>query len=177
MEARAVCVVAAVFIIKVAAACGPPVPAKSHAVEAARSTPAALGEPPQLPVAKAPCPAEEGPPPDCAALPEAACLGATLTRRACETVGPLIRPSAAVRWLDCGRIVACGLRAAGTACVDGAFRDLCGTLAAQCVDVAPEITGPVCEQLLGAFRPEHRQKLIDCLRQGCGTGAFGICLP
>lgn len=189
MEARAVHAMLAAVLAE-SVACGPTVPAKPHAIEPTHPPPAASSQPLHLAVVKAPCPEEEGPPPDCATLPESACLGAILTRRACETVAPLLRPSAAAHWLGCvrergdpesacdsGRIVACGLRAAGTACVDGSFRDLCGTLAADCVDVAPEITGPVCEQLLGAFRPEHRQKLIDCLRQGCSTGGFGICLP
>jgi hypothetical protein len=170
------------------AGCGP----------AGRGTSApAVGRGPRLPgsaisVSRGPlaCEAEEGPPPDCSVLSGASCLGASLARRACATAGPLLRPTTAGLWLACmgertdtesqcdsGRIVACGLRASETACVDGSFRELCGALSADCADVAPEITPGTCERLLGAFRPEHRPKLVDCLRQGCGTGAFGACLP
>lgn len=136
------------------------------------------------------CPSGDGPPPDCSVLPTDACLGASLARRACESVGPWLDPGAASRFIGClldrkdarsacdsGRIVACGFRAAEDACVDGSYRELCRTLATDCADVAPEITAARCEQLLGAFRPVQRPKLVDCLRQGCGTGAFGVCLP
>jgi hypothetical protein len=145
------------------------------------------------------CPSDDGAPPSCALLSDASCLGATLARRACETVGPLLLPRVAERWTEClaakapgavaderpnpgspcdsGRILKCAFRAAEAACIDGSFRELCKRLAEDCADVAPEITSVRCEQLLGAFRPTERPKLIDCLEQGCGTGSFGVCLP
>ncbi|HEX7669316.1 MAG TPA: hypothetical protein VF395_07035, partial [Polyangiaceae bacterium] len=143
------------------------------------------------------CAADDGAPPSCARLSDAACLGASLARRACETAGPLLLPSVAERWITClaapaaggmaranpdaacdsSRILPCGFRAAESACVDGSFRDLCGKLSEDCADVAPEITPRRCEQLLAAFRPAARPKMIDCLKQGCGSGSFGVCLP
>jgi hypothetical protein len=148
-----------------------------------------------------PCAADVGPAPSCARLSDATCLGATLARRACETAGPLLLPSVAERWVTClstpadgssatgpsaanrdaacdsSRILPCGFVAAESVCIDGSFHELCGRLSEDCTDVAPEITVRRCEQLLSAFRPNERPKMIDCLRQGCGSGSFGACLP
>jgi hypothetical protein len=136
------------------------------------------------------CSVPGGAPPDCAALPAAAsCLGASLSRRACETLGPSVDPRVGAAWLACmrdpangsscdsHRIVACGLRAVGNACVDGSYRSLCTEIAASCADMADEITAPVCEKLIGAWKPERRPQMIECLRHGCETGGFGVCLP
>jgi hypothetical protein len=136
------------------------------------------------------CSVPAGPPPDCAQLPTASsCLGASLARRACETLGPSVDPRVGAAWLACmrdptngsscesRRIVDCGLRAVGNACVDGSYRTACTEIAASCKDMADEITAPVCERLLGAWKPERRQQMLDCLRHGCETGGFGICLP
>jgi hypothetical protein len=78
---------------------------------------------------------------------------------------------------DSHRIVDCGLRAVGKACVDGSYRSLCTEIAASCADMADEITAPVCEKLIGAWKPERRLQMIECLRHGCETGGFGVCLP
>ena len=86
-------------------------------------------------------------------------------------------PASAAAACDSHRIVDCGLRAIGAACVDGTFRATCADIATSCADVAPEITAPVCEHLLGAWRPEERPKMLECLHHGCETGGFGACLP
>jgi hypothetical protein len=140
---------------------------------------------------RAACPPAPGAPPDCSLLPaERSCLGAALARRACESVGPALDPRVGAAWLEClrerepgsdpcdsHRIVACGLRAVQGACVEEAFHAECEAIARGCADVAPEITAPVCEKLLGAWKPDHRSKIIDCLTQGCESGGFGACLP
>ena len=136
------------------------------------------------------CSVPAGPAPDCAQLPAASsCLGASLARRACETLGPSVDPRVGTAWLACmrdpangsscdaRRIVDCGLRAVGNACADGSYRKTCTEIAESCKDMADEITVPVCERLLGAWKPERRQQMLDCLRHGCETGGFGICLP
>jgi hypothetical protein len=78
---------------------------------------------------------------------------------------------------DSHRIISCGLRAVNGAGVDGAYRGFCTQIAAQCSDMADEITAPVCEHLIAAWKPDQRPKMLDCLRQGCETGGFGACLP
>ena len=141
-------------------------------------------------VPPAACSVPAGAPPDCAQLPAASsCLGAALSRRACETLGPAVDPRVGAAWLSCmrdpasgspcdaHRIVACGLRAVEHACVDGSYRSLCTEVAATCADMADEITAPVCERLIGAWKPERRPQMIECLRHGCETGGFGACLP
>jgi hypothetical protein len=136
------------------------------------------------------CSVGTGAAPDCGLLPAAtSCLGASLAHRTCETLGGAVDPSVAGAWLACmrdpasgspcdsGRIVACGLRAVGGACVDGAYHDLCRELSDECRGMADEITQPVCERLIAAWKPERRSQMIDCLRHGCETGGFGACLP
>jgi hypothetical protein len=136
------------------------------------------------------CAVHDGPPPACTALAsDPTCLGSSIARRACESFGPLLDPGVGASFVEClrrpagasacdtGRVVACGLSAIKGACVDGAFRETCSHIAEECADVAPEITGTVCEQLVGSWRPASRDKLIDCLERGCATGGFGICLP
>jgi hypothetical protein len=137
------------------------------------------------------CPPSDGPAPDCSLLPsDNSCLGASLTRRACEAVGPALDPRVGAAWVEClqgrragadpcdaHRIVSCGLEAVASACVEGAFRGQCEAIARGCADVLPEITVPVCEKLLGAWKPDQRSRMVDCLTQGCETGGFGVCLP
>ncbi len=129
-------------------------------------------------------------PPDCARLtPASSCLGASIAQRACEKLGPAVEPRVGAEWLSCmldpasgsscdsHRVVECGLRAVGKAGVDGTYHALCGEIASSCADVAEQITAPVCEHLIAAWRPERRSQIIECLRHGCETGGFGICLP
>jgi hypothetical protein len=129
-------------------------------------------------------------PPDCTQLPAASsCLGASLARKACETVGPAVDPRVGAAWLACmrdpgsgsdcdsHRIVTCGLRAVNQAKTDGAYLGFCTQIAAQCTDMADEITTPVCEHLIAAWKPDRRTQMLDCLRHGCETGGFGACLP
>lgn len=136
------------------------------------------------------CTVPAGAAPDCTQLAAASsCLGAALSRRACETLGPAVDPRIGAAWLSCmrdpasgsscdaHRIVACGLRAVEHACVDGSYRGLCTEVAAACADMADEITAPVCERLIGAWKPDRRPQMIECLRHGCDTGGFGACLP
>jgi hypothetical protein len=128
--------------------------------------------------------------PDCATLASASgCLGASLAQRTCEKVGPAVDPRVGAAWLSCmrdpasgspcdsHRIVECGLRAVGGAGVDGTYRAFCENVATECSDVAEQITPKVCEQLIAAWKPERRPQMIECLRHGCETGAFGGCLP
>jgi hypothetical protein len=153
-------------------------PNSASAAGAKSSTPAAA------------CSVPAGAPPDCTKLAAASsCLGASLARRACETLGPSVDPRVGAAWLACmrdpasgsscdsRRIVDCGLRAVGKACVDGSYHGACTDIAAACVDMADEITAPVCERLIGAWKPERRPQMIECLRHGCETGGFGVCLP
>jgi len=136
------------------------------------------------------CSVGTGAAPDCGLLPVASsCLGASLARRTCETLGGTVDPKVGAAWLACmrdpasgspcdsGRIVACGLRAVGGACVDGSYHDLCRELSAECRGMADEITEPVCERLIAAWKPDRRGQMIECLRRGCETGGFGACLP
>jgi hypothetical protein len=153
-------------------------PSSAKTTATASQTPAAV------------CVASAGPAPDCAALaPASSCLGASIAQRACERLGPALDPRVGAAWMTCmrdpesgsacdsHRVVDCGLRAVGTACVDGAYHALCADIAASCSDVAEQITAPVCERLIGAWKPERRSQIIECLRHGCETGGFGICLP
>jgi hypothetical protein len=136
------------------------------------------------------CEERRGPPPDCARLDgDPSCLGASLARRACESFGPLLEPDVGAAWVSClakpgaeapcdsGRIVRCGLSAIAGTCTDGSFQDTCARLAKACADVAPELTGTVCEELVGSYKAEGRAKVLDCLEHGCDTGSFGACLP
>ena len=139
---------------------------------------------------KSTCAVGAGRAPDCAALPPASgCLGASIAQRACEKLGPVVDARVGAAWLSCmndpasgpacdsHRVVTCGLRAVGGACVDGAYHARCAEIAKSCADVAEEITAPVCEHLIAAWKPERRSQMIECLRHGCETGGFGICLP
>jgi len=63
------------------------------------------------------------------------------------------------------------------ALVHGSYHGACTDIAAACADMADEITAPVCERLIGAWKPERRPQMIECLRHGCETGGFGVCLP
>jgi hypothetical protein len=117
-------------------------------------------------------------------------MGQLLARRVCETVGPALDPSVGGAWLKCmreridkahecetSRIFDCGLKAIRGACVDGTNRATCAEIAKSCSEFAPEITTTVCERALGAWRPERREELLNCLRRGCDVGDFGACLP
>ena len=137
------------------------------------------------------CTVPEGAPPDCSALePDPSCLGASIARRVCESFGPRLDPRVSAAWTRClsgkpggpvacdtAHVVDCGMHAIQGACVDGSFHDACQGIARECADVAPEITGVVCERLLGAWKPDGRQKMLECLKHGCETGGFGACLP
>jgi len=133
-----------------------------------------------------------GPPLDCSLLPRGSstCMGQVLARRVCETVGPSLDPHVASIWMACmrapteksrecetSRIFDCGLKAIESACVDGSQRATCAEIAKSCSDFAPEITVNVCERELGAWKPERRDFLLQCFRQGCDSGGFGACLP
>lgn len=128
--------------------------------------------------------------PDCSTLvPASSCLGASIAQRACEKLGPAVDPRVGAAWMSCmrdpasgspcdsHRIVECGLRAVGGAGVDGTYHAFCEGIATECSDVAEQITPKVCEQLIAAWKPERRPQMIECLRHGCETGAFGGCLP
>jgi hypothetical protein len=78
---------------------------------------------------------------------------------------------------DSHRIVECGLRAVNGVGADGTYQAFCQQIATDCSDVAEQITGKVCEKLIAAWKPERRSQLLECLRHGCETGAFGSCLP
>ncbi|HVW26295.1 MAG TPA: hypothetical protein VHC69_13080 [Polyangiaceae bacterium] len=130
------------------------------------------------------------PAPDCATLaPASNCLGASVARRACEELGPAVEPRAFAGWMSCmqdpasgspcdsHRVVACGLRAVGNAGVDGTYHAFCEHVATECSDVAEQITTKVCEQLIATWKPERRSQMLECLKHGCETGAFGGCLP
>jgi hypothetical protein len=132
----------------------------------------------------------KGAPPDCSTLaPASSCLGASIAQRACEKLGPAVDPRVGAAWMQCmqdpatgsscdsHRIVACGLRAVGGATVDGTYHAFCEGIAGECSDVVEQITPKVCEQLIAAWKPERRPQMIECLRHGCETGAFGGCLP
>ena len=135
------------------------------------------------------CSAPAGPPPDCSALaPASSCLGASIAQRTCEKLGPIVDPRVGAAWMTCmrdpagsacdsHRIVDCGLRAVDDACVDGTYHAFCEQIATSCSDVAEQITAKVCERLIAAWKPERRSQMIECLRHGCETGAFGVCLP
>ena len=154
-----------------------------------RVSSSAVGPDPAVSSAACRIPADSAP--DCSLLPGArTCLGAKLARKACETVGPVLDPRVGDAWMACmrqpssandacdaGRIVACGLKAVSGACIDGSNHELCAGIARDCADMAPEITATVCEELLGAWKPEARPKMVECLRNGCSTGGFGACLP
>jgi hypothetical protein len=133
-----------------------------------------------------------GPPLDCSRLPRgtSACMGQVLARRVCETVGPSLDQRVATTWSACmrepieksrecdtSRIFDCGLKAIESACVDGSQKATCAEIAKSCSDFAPEITVTVCERLLGAWKPDRRDFLLQCLRRGCDVGDFGACLP
>jgi hypothetical protein len=128
--------------------------------------------------------------PDCTTLaPASSCLGASIAQRACEKLGPAVDPRVGAAWMSCmrdpasgspcdsHRIVECGLRAVGGAGVDGSYRAFCERVAGECSDVAEQVTPKVCEQLIAAWKPDRRPQMIECLRHGCETGAFGSCLP
>jgi hypothetical protein len=134
--------------------------------------------------------APAGAAPDCTTLaPASSCLGASIAQRACEKLGPAVDPRVGAAWMSCmrdpssgspcdsHRIVECGLRAVGGAGVDGTYHSFCEGIATECSDVAEQITPRVCEQLIAAWKPERRPQMIECLRHGCETGAFGGCLP
>jgi hypothetical protein len=117
-------------------------------------------------------------------------MGQVLARRVCETVGPSLDPRVASIWLSCmreqteksrecetSRIFDCGLKAIEGACVDGSQRKTCAEIAKSCSEFAPEINATVCERALGAWKPERRDFLLQCLRRGCDVGDFGACLP
>ena len=116
-------------------------------------------------------------------------MGQVLARRVCETVAPALDPRVAATWLSCmrrsdkahecetSRIFDCGLTAIEGACVDGSQRATCAEIAKSCSEFAPEITVAVCERALGAWKPERREFLLQCLRRGCDIGDFGACLP
>jgi hypothetical protein len=113
-------------------------------------------------------------------------VGATIARRLCETFGPKVRPDVAVAFAICveegdvcasGRAVKCGLHAVDTARADPSRHDECTQIAADCADVAPEITETRCEFLFGAFTPAARPDLAACLHGACSSGSFGVCLP
>ncbi|HEX4340448.1 MAG TPA: hypothetical protein VH062_31280 [Polyangiaceae bacterium] len=127
---------------------------------------------------------------DCASLAApTSCLGASIAQRTCEKLGPAVLPRVGAAWMKCmhdpskgspcdgNRIVQCGLGAVTRAKTDGAYSALCTQIAASCSDVAEQITAPVCEQLIAAWKPERRSQMIECLSHGCETGGFGICLP
>lgn len=133
-----------------------------------------------------------GPPLDCSRLPRGSstCMGQMLAHRVCETVGPSLDPRVGAAWLACmreptekgrecetSRIFDCGLKVIGNACVDGSQRATCAEIAKSCADFAPEVTATVCERALGAWKPERRDFLLQCLRRGCDVGDFGACLP
>jgi len=117
-------------------------------------------------------------------------MGQILARRVCETVAPSLDPRVAGLWMTCmrdrvdksrecetSRIFDCGLKAIDSACVDGSQRKTCAAIAKSCSEFAPEITATVCERALGAWRPEKRESLLECLHHGCEIGDFGACLP
>jgi len=86
-------------------------------------------------------------------------------------------PTEKARECETSRIFDCGLKVIGSACVDGSQRATCAEIAKSCSDFAPEITPTVCERALGAWKPERREFLLQCLRRGCDVGGFGACLP
>jgi hypothetical protein len=107
----------------------------------------------------------------------------------CESFGPLVEPRIGAAWLACmqdtasgsscdsHRMFDCGMSAVKQSRPDGTFQTFCADMAAECRDVAAEITAPVCEHLIAAWKPEHRPQIVDCLRNACESGAFGACLP
>jgi hypothetical protein len=86
-------------------------------------------------------------------------------------------PTDKSRECETSRIFECGLEAIESACVDGSQRATCAEIAKSCADFAPEITVTVCERALGAWKPDRREFLLQCFRQGCDSGGFGACLP
>ena len=117
-------------------------------------------------------------------------MGQLLARRVCETVAPALDSRVAALWMTCmrarvdksrecdtSRIFDCGLKAIAGACVDGSQKKTCRAIATSCSEFAPEITATVCERALGAWRPERRDGLLECLHRGCEIGDFGACLP
>jgi hypothetical protein len=133
--------------------------------------------------------------PDCARIgAEGAqsCLAVTLAIRVCETWGPLLRPRVAEGFVGClskdsptsvratcdtSGIMRCGFEAIAGVRPTGVDAALCTEVARDCEEVAPDLTRPVCERAVAAFRPGARSQITECLQHGCQTGAFGSCIP